>query len=775
MSDKLVAHSTPKEEPERGPHYYTDHVRAVQQMGLEYARAMFVFARFSVRQVVAYLKSLGNALRMHDVGKLETGNQAVLRGERTGRLPYDHVDGGVAVAQAMEDTLAAWLVRAHHAPGLASYKDEKKLKRRLQDDNLLRGMRYKRDSDKETVAEHLRLIQQTNELIDDLVATHETSCGEKLNVHATPPPTDALATRLLLSCLVDADHGDTAAYYNGIDDRVCYVEPKWQLRLEQLQNVVGRMQGEDADRQVLRDELFKQCLNADFSGAIATCAAPVGLGKTTAVTANLLKNAIERKLRRIFIIAPFTNIISQTADRLRRYLVLDGEDPFEVVAEHHHRAEFGNAELRQYAQRWQAPIVVTTAVQFFETLASASPVTLRKLHALPGSAVFIDEAHACVPPRLMRQAWFWVTQLAENWSCYFVLASGSLVKFWEEPGIVGSKQSVILPSVLRRNFFQRAQVAERRRIHFARLEDGKAIGKEVLLNAICSENMQGSQLIILNTVQSAAVVAEALQRRLQPDINDVCPLSERIVLHISTALAPIDRERIIKELTIRQQRNNSWQHRDWYLVATSCVEAGVDLDFDLGFRERCSLTSYLQTAGRINRESVNPSSVLYDFALVAGDGSELLAHPAFTDAIAVFDLLWDRLISGEVDLDSLSTSALIRELQRAGGDSSEDLYKNEKSCNFQHVQKDFKIITSDTLTAIVNDEIHDALVAGKPVNYRQIQKHSVQVWRNKFERFGVTPIDQRAGLYKWNYEYDANFLGYMRDLDKMIRSSGWVV
>ena len=195
MSDKFVAHSTPKDKPDREPHYYADHVREVQRFGMEYARAMLAFATFSQNQSAIYLASISNALSVHDIGKLEAGNQAVLRGEQTGKLPYDHVDGGVAVARGVEDTLAAWLVRAHHAPGLASIKDEKKLKRRLQDKNLLRGMRYHRDSNADAIAKHLQLIQQTDALTNELMTAHTVSCGEMLNVHTTPPPADGSRRR----------------------------------------------------------------------------------------------------------------------------------------------------------------------------------------------------------------------------------------------------------------------------------------------------------------------------------------------------------------------------------------------------------------------------------------------------------------------------------------------------------------------------------------------------------------------------------------------------
>jgi CRISPR-associated endonuclease/helicase Cas3 len=86
---------------------------------------------------------------------------------------------------------------------------------------------------------------------------------------------------------------------------------------------------------------------------------------------------------------------------------------------------------------WTAPIILTTAVQFFETLASNHPAALRKLHGLTGSVVFIDEAHAALPTHLLGQNWRWMRELAEAWGCSFVLASGSLVRYWEIEDVVG--------------------------------------------------------------------------------------------------------------------------------------------------------------------------------------------------------------------------------------------------------------------------------------------------------------------------------------------------
>jgi len=128
------------------------------------------------------------------------------------------------------------------------------------------------------------------------------------------------------------------------------------------------------------------------SRVLRTCEAPVGTGKTTAVMAHLLRAAQERGLRHIFVVLPFTNIIRQAVKVYRNALVLDGENPEEVVAELHHLADFEAVETRHMAALWRAPIIVTTAVQFFETLAGNHPARLRKLHELPGSAVFVTKS-----------------------------------------------------------------------------------------------------------------------------------------------------------------------------------------------------------------------------------------------------------------------------------------------------------------------------------------------------------------------------------------------
>ena len=162
--------------------------------------------------------------------------------------------------------------------------------------------------------------------------------------------------------------------------------------------------------------------------------------------AHLLKQAQERGLRRIFVVLPYTTIIRQSVRVYRQALTLPGEDANQVVAELHCRADFQDWSTRYLTSLWRAPIVVTTAVAFYETMASCQPASLRRLHELPGSAIFVDEAHNALPLKLLPLAWCWMNTMAEEWRCYWVLASGSLVRYWQLDSLRRAQISMTNPN-----------------------------------------------------------------------------------------------------------------------------------------------------------------------------------------------------------------------------------------------------------------------------------------------------------------------------------------
>jgi CRISPR-associated endonuclease/helicase Cas3 len=384
------------------------------------------------------------------LGKLDPANQKILArpGSRES-MPVKHWDAGVAAllrVAELRDSFAAALVYAHHK-GLPNFEAER----------ARQGLAFREN---EVVPGRPEPTCAFNDArLGKFLERHRRAvASETLPPVPAPTATDGVPPffhRLALSCLVDADHTDTAFHRTGIEP-----PPGLPLRpcerLVQLKRYVERLGARNANdsRAALRQGAFEESLRAPTSPSLLFCDSPVGSGKTTAVMAHLLHAAEAKNLRRVFVVLPFTNIITQSARVYRCALTLRGEKAPEVVAEHHHRAEFPedqndrNSPARQYAELWHAPIVVVTAVQFFETLAAADTVSLRKLHQVPRSAIFIDEAHAALPAKLWPQAFRWLVQLTQDWGCHCVLASGSLPEFWHMEQFVETKAPVSVPNLL---------------------------------------------------------------------------------------------------------------------------------------------------------------------------------------------------------------------------------------------------------------------------------------------------------------------------------------
>jgi CRISPR/Cas system-associated endonuclease/helicase Cas3 len=246
-------------------------------------------------------------------------------------------------------------------------------------------------------------------------------------------------------------------------------------------------------------------------------------------------------LRRVFVVLPFTNIIDQSVDVYRQALQLHNEPKAAagaVVAAHHHRVEYESYELRHLTARWDSPIVVTTAVQFFETLAAKDTASLRKLHQIAGSAIFVDEAHAAMAAALWPQMFRWLRELCDDWGCYLVLASGSLARFWELEDFVSPNERRPIPELVSVDVANRTKAFEERRLNIRTKSDKLSLPK--LADFVLSK--PGPRLVILNTVQSAAVLANHLR--------EDCKFGTKVE-HISTALTPLDRAETVRRVCDR--------------------------------------------------------------------------------------------------------------------------------------------------------------------------------------------------------------------------------
>jgi len=280
---------------------YAQHINGVLERTRRHASDA---ARYSPADGVLLLKTAEIAAVYHDLGKLDEENQLILSGQKTAkRLPLNHADAGAAflLDDASPALLAAVSVAAHHLGFPDFYKE-----------SIREGSAFRDDNVKARVDAALLEYSQI----------HSSSVTARPPIENAMPSGDlSIFLRMLLSCLVDADHTDTASHYGKYPESADIIPLRPAERLVLLNRYAETLgkPGEDDERNRLRSEMYAVCRDSLICENIAACDAPVGSGKTTAVMAHLLAQASKRGLRRIFVVLPFTNIIQQSVERYRKH------------------------------------------------------------------------------------------------------------------------------------------------------------------------------------------------------------------------------------------------------------------------------------------------------------------------------------------------------------------------------------------------------------------------------------------------------------------------
>lgn len=734
---------------------YRDHAGNVLRDAALFARAA---AALSPKWSDAFVAAVERAAAYHDLGKLDALFQEVLRHNRKNKHGFNHVEAGTAHLLRLKQFEAAFTAYAHHI-GLPSFPKEKA--------KLANGRNLVFRDTGELEGLEQAAWQRTDGHLESYLHQHH-------NLFAPVVPVanqqfSGLVRRLALSCLVDADHSDTARHYRN-EREVPAPDLRAAERLARLDEYVAGLpeknppaNDREQQRLKLRRDVYRVCRKREVKSAerILACDSPVGTGKTTAVMAHLLRVATERKLRRVFVVLPFTNIIDQSVNVYRRALRLVGESEGameQVVAAHHHRVDFSSYEARCLAARWDSPIVVTTAVQFFETLAARETSSLRKLHQVAGSAIFVDEAHAAVPPALWPQMFRWLRELCEDWGCHLVLASGTLPRFWNRPGFLQEGERCEIPDLIKREVRAETMTFEEKRVSIRREPQSMSVER---LGAFV-HNKPGPRLVIFNTVQSAAVFAHYLREACKQDLN---------VEHISTALTPRDRSQTVE----RVKKRLAAKEVDWTLVATSCVEAGVDFSFRTAFRESWGLVNLLQIAGRASRSGEFDDAEVWDFRHNADNG--FLLHPQAELSRRILEGIFVECADknrqpGPNDC----TDAFQREIFQDHGEKAsrmEDIFQAEKDADYPQVAKLCRIIDGATQTVVVEAELIRQLEnpdRSQWPGWREMMQGSVQLWTGKERDYALPEIRGLPGVYRWNLGYDG-FLGYMTGVLPLLKAA----
>lgn len=387
-------------------------------------------------------------------------------------------------------------------------------------------------------------------------------------------------TRMLFSCLVDADYTDTGAFMDNspyLPASSSSMEELWR----RLETYVSGWFPPKGALNMQRCVILEQCMSAgaQYGPGLFTLTVPTGGGKTVASLSFALAQAKARRMKRIVYVIPYTSIIEQTAQAFREIL---GD---ENVLEFHSGVQFDQQEddasspeavpLTRSVETWDVPVIVTTAVQFFESLYACQPSKCRKLHNLAQSVLIFDEAQMLPLPYLRPCVWA-IAQLVRHYGASAVLCTAT------QPALDPIFQE-FAPEIPIREI---CPMAEAHWESFRRVSFQQA-GTLSWMDLAARLQQQEQVLCVVNTRRAAREVFHQL--------------SGSGNFHLSTLMYPAHRRRILDE--IRRRLRDGLPCR---VVSTSLIEAGVDVDFPAVYRELSGLDSILQAAGRCNREGKRP-------------------------------------------------------------------------------------------------------------------------------------------------------------------------
>jgi CRISPR-associated endonuclease/helicase Cas3 len=583
---------------------------------------------------------------------------------------------------------------------------------------------------------------------------------------------EALRTRMLFSCLVDADFLDTEKHFDARqgDSRIV-PELDTKQALQILQNFLASKSHEGAVNE-LRKNLLNDCLSAaEQSPGLFTLTAPTGSGKTLSSLAFALKHIVHhnamleqddpRRFRRVIVVIPFTSIIEQTA-RVYRELFEPAFGP-DFVLEHHSAVapreckedqgrDAENERLRRArlaAENWASPLVVTTNVQFFQSLFSNRPSDCRKLHNICRSVVLFDEVQT-LPTRFVPSLLSGVSLVVRDYgvSAVFMTATqpafasaGKALPYDWQPVEISSNPGA-MAETLRRTSIELPQPSEE--ISWPNL----AARLTAVPQSLCVVNTTKDARELFRLVQSA-----------EPDS----------AFHLSARLCPAHRQG--KTQSIRSQLAAGKPCR---LVSTQLIEAGVDVDFPVAFRALGPLDSIIQTAGRCNREGRQdePCPVI---VFRPKDGGHL--PKGYEQVMKITESFLARFAEAQSRIHQPSFYAeYFAELYGflgPGSQRDDPVFAASEEFNFPKAAQECQLVGNETRAVLVKwklgAELADKLRTQKHLTAaecREAQRYSVNLYRGEFFHAQAKGYIYQAAedwnFWVWNSDYDDNLgLGHL--------------
>lgn len=738
----FAAHTPSKEQPDTW-HLLSEHLSNVANLAKELA------GKFGAGELGYY------AGLWHDLGKYNPDFQqyleqcyeaSVSNSQKRVRGPHHAIYGAILAAQVCKPI--ASLIYGHHA-GLQGFSF---IKNELSSNNPVWKDSYQ------------KVLESANQDLEGLVPDIDW------RISLTNIPQDRLSgevfLRMLFSCLIDADYLDTEEHFEGKSRKKpeTSIANLWSTFEESHEDFLDTI----SDRTTLVNQIREQVYQACFSAAeqkpgVFRLSVPTGGGKTLSGLGFALRHAMQNHYERVIVAIPYTSIIEQT---VKVYRDIFG---FEAVLEHHssvkdewsknnQNSQFQSqegatnlqAQTRLATQNWDAPLIVTTTVQLFESLFANRPSRCRKLHNLIGSVIVLDEVQT-LPIALLSPIRSVLEELVERYKVSVVYCTAT------QPPIAGKNPYF---DGFKPEFVRDIIESKQSQKHFTALkrveyeQPSEAWTWEKL-----AEDLQDKQqaLVILNTRKNALSVLDALGitaierfslSGYEEEVN--MTLNESPILHLSTLLCGAHRRAVLDEVRRRLKFKE-----DCLLISTQVVEAGVDVDFPLVYRAMGPLDRIVQAAGRCNREGKIPEGgrvVIFEPA----DGKT----PSGEYGKAVQTT--KRLLQ-ESDLDLHNPNIFEAYFQSLYQIEQRDKYGIQdlrEKHNYQKVAEEFRLIKDDTMPVVIryNDEVNTLLaeISQRGLwsrDRRRLQPYIVNLPRYEFQK-STTREELVTDFWVWNGIYD---------------------
>jgi len=549
------------------------------------------------------------------------------------------------------------------------------------------------------------------------------------------------AIRMLFSALIDSDHTDAMNFeqkYQNPQSVEILVAPRLQFTFQSSFFIRCNckfspqlLPSASTKIERLRNVFAQYCIAAAASPkGLFRLTGACGIGKTKSSLQFALIHAQKHQLSRIIYVAPLKSIIEQNAAVYRKILGSNS------VLEHHSGFEPQLEEARKYkldTERWDKPVIVTSGVQFYESLFSNLPAKCRKLHNIANSVILIDEAQS-VPLNLAIPILDVLETLVSDWGCTVVLMSATQPAF-DRLNLGNNAIDIVPQEQVNRQFQQLERVTYRSYIEKSWTWDDLACD--------IKSSQQQQSLTVVNTTKLA-----------RAGYQELAAIVPGTWFHLSTRMCPEHRDRILQQVRARLKDN-----LPCHLISTQLIEAGVNVDFPRVYRQLAPLDSIIQTAGRCNRNGkLNKLDAIATIFKLDGASDPLREY---TNRIEITRAI---LTKDAEALDSNLPKSIrqyfLQIYNQIHAEEGNKIQQLRFAYNYPEVAKKFKVI---------NDEAQSPVVVpwreGKNL-VAELQSKEVlssQDWR-RLQRYTVLlPVDYTAveelanGLRIWQGNYDSNF------------------